>query len=350
MTAKELFLYAIEKNASDIHLVASVPPLVRIDGKLNYVEGQKELKNSDIEAIAFSIISDDQKERFNHTKDLDFGFELDEHRFRVNLSYEKRNVRLVARVINNEVPSLDEIGMPKVIYNLLGLKQGLILLTGPTGCCKSTTLAAMIEYINDNEFKNIITFEDPVEFVFESKKSVISQRELGSDMLSFGAGLKHAMRQDPNVIMVGEMRDLETIATTITLAETGHLVLATLHTYNAAQTIDRIIDAFPPHQQNQVRMQLSMTLASVISQRLLPKQGGGRVAAREIMLNTSAVSNMIREQKIAQIKSVIETSSKDGMFSMDQDIQRIYKDKEVEKEVAQSYMDHPELLDKFKIL
>lgn len=349
MSIKELFNTAIKKGASDLHLVAGNPPILRIDGELYYIDKAKKLSNKEIETLASSIISSKQKERFMSTRDLDFGFELDGFRFRVNLCFEKNNLSLVARVIKNEISTLEDIAMPKIIYNLLDLKQGLILLTGPTGCGKSTTLASMINYINNNNFANIVTFEDPIEFVFHPKKSVIMQRELGSDMLSFGAGLKHAMRQDPNVIMVGEMRDLETIAATITLAETGHLVMATLHTYSAAQTIDRIIDAFPPHQQNQIRMQLSMTLASVISQRLLPRIGGGRVAAREIMLNTSAVSNLIRENKVAQLKSVIETSAKEGMTSMDQNLQKLFKNKEIEKEVAQSYMDNPGLLDKFKL-
>ncbi|MDO8260861.1 MAG: type IV pilus twitching motility protein PilT, partial [Candidatus Magasanikbacteria bacterium] len=238
-----------------------------------------------------------------------------------------------------------------IVYNLLDLKQGLILVTGPTGCGKSTALAAMVDYINTSRFCNIITFEDPIEYIFEPKQSIIIQRQLGSDMNTFAAGLKHALRQDPNVIMVGEMRDLETIATTITLAETGHLVLATLHTYNASQTIDRIIDIFPPHQQGQVRMQLSMTLAGIVSQRLLPSvTGEGRIATREILLNTPAVSNIIRENKIAQLKTVIETGSRQGMVSLDQDLQRLYKENLVTKEIAQSYMDNPELLEKFKIL
>jgi twitching motility protein PilT len=306
------------------------------------------LAAKELEQMASTIITSEQKERFISSRDLDFGYEHDGFRFRINLCFEKNNLSLVARVINDQVPSLDDIGMPKIIYDLLGLKQGLILLTGPTGCGKSTTLGSMIEYINANNFANIITFEDPIEFIFTPQKSLITQRELGSDMLSFGAGLKHAMRQDPNVIMVGEMRDLETISTTITLAETGHLVLATLHTYNAAQTIDRIIDAFPPHQQNQVRMQLSLTLAGVISQRLMPRIGGGRIAAREIMVNTAAVSNLIRESKIAQLKSVIETSSREGMVSMDQSLIKLCKDGIIEKETAVAYMENPDQLDKIR--
>jgi twitching motility protein PilT len=207
----------------------------------------------------------------------------------------------------------------------------------------------MINYINNSRTSSIITLEDPIEYLFEPKKSIIIQRQLGSDMKSFAKGLKHVLRQDPDVIMVGEMRDLETISTTITLAETGHLVLATLHTYSASQTIDRIIDIFPPHQQNQVRMQLSMTLAGVISQRLLPKIKGGRIAAREILINTPPVSNLIRENKIAQIRSVIETSLKDGMESLDRVIQEYYKNNIISKEVAQGQMTNPETLEKFKI-
>jgi len=350
MTIKELFKTAVDRKASDLHLVVGLPPALRIDGQLIYIENKTKITKKEMEQMAFSIIDSSQKERFISTRDLDFGYELDNFRFRVNLHFERSNIGLAARVISEKIPTLEEIGMPKIIYNLLNLNQGLILITGPTGCGKSTSLASMIDYINNNRFCNIITLEDPIEYLFKPNKTLIIQRQLGTDMLSFAEGLKHALRQDPNVIMVGEMRDLDTIATTITLAETGHLVLATLHTYNAAQTIDRIIDIFPPHQQGQIRMQLSMTLASVISQRLLSKIKGGRLAAREIMTNTPAVANLIRENKIAQIKTVIETSSKEGMISLDQDLKKLYEEKLVSKEVAQSHMDDPELLDKFKIL
>ena len=350
MNIKELLKIAAEKKASDLHLTVGVPPIIRIDGELTYIKDKKEIAAKEMEQMIFSIINENQKERFMSTREFDFGYEVENYRYRVNLFFEKNNLGLVARVISDKIPTLDEIGMPKIIYNLLDLKQGLILLTGPTGCGKSTTLAAMIEYINNNRFCSIITLEDPIEYLFKAKKSAIVQRQLGSDILSFPSGLKHVLRQDPNVIMVGEMRDLETIATTITLAETGHLVFATLHTYSAAQTIDRIIDIFPPHQQSQIRMQLSMTLASVISQRLLNKIDGGRMAAREILLNTPAVANLIRENKIAQIKTVIETSSREGMVSLDQDLQRLYKEKMIDKDTAQSYMVNPELLDKFKFI
>lgn len=350
MDIKELFQIAAQKNASDLHLVVGLAPLVRIDGDLAYLEGADELNERDMEHVMDVLLTDEEKRRFLATREMDIGFAIGSFRYRINLHFEKNNVGLVARVISDKMPSLDEIGMPKIIYNILDLKQGLILVTGPTGCGKSTSLAAMINYINSNRFCNIITLEDPIEYLFKPNKSVIIQRQLGSDMLSFDSGLKHALRQDPNVIMVGEMRDLETIAATITLAETGHLVLATLHTYSAAQTIDRIIDIFPPHQQTQVRMQLSMTLACVISQRLVNKIDGGRIAAREILINSPAIANLIRENKIAQIRTVLQTSSKEGMSSLDQDLQKLYKDKLITKETAQLYMENPEMLEKIKLI
>lgn len=351
MNIQEIFKLAVKKNASDVHLVVDAPVLLRIDGELVGVDVKDILTKKEIEQMVFSLLTEEQKKRFNEERELDFGYENDdEARFRVNLLYERGNVSLVARVIMDKIPELDDLSMPKVVYDLVNLKQGLILVTGPTGCGKSTTLAAMINYINQHRSCSIVTLEDPIEFRFKHDKSVIVQRQLGSDMASFNGGLKHVLRQDPNVIMVGEMRDLETIGTTITLAETGHLVLATLHTYSAAQTIDRIIDIFPPHQQTQVRMQLSMTLAAVISQRLLPKIKGGRTAAREILINTPAVANLIRESKIAQIKTVIETSSKDGMISLDRDLKKLYDDKMISKENAQAHMNNPELLEKFRII
>lgn len=349
---KKLLQIAATKNASDLHLVVSLPPIFRIDGELfsldellkkkdfNEIITEKELQ----EALML-ILTTEQRTKFSHDRDLDISYALNDLRFRINLSYERDNVKLVARVITDEQPTLEQIGMPKIVYELLNQPQGLILLTGPTGCGKSTTLAAMINYINNNRSCNIVTFEDPIEFLFKSNKSVITQRQLGSDMTSFAQGLKYVLRQDPNVIMVGEMRDLETIAAAITIAETGHLVLATLHTYNAAQTVDRIIDIFPGHQQNQVRAQLSLILSGVISQRLLPKVGGGRIAAREIMVRNAAVANLIRENKIPQLKSVLQTSAADGMVTLDKHIKELYNKGLITQEVAMSQMENPSELE-----
>lgn len=381
MNIDKIFEVAIEKKASDIHLVHGLPPILRVNGELfclsdsglsssvfcqadnlntqvsdlieknddtdptspakytfsetgeiikkGLLSGNQDdlsvITSDKIHKIVKKILTEEQLEKFYRRKDYDLGYEYQNSRFRVNLSYEKGNLKLVARVIGNKLPTLEEINMPPKVIELLGLKQGLILLTGPTGCGKSTSLAAMINYINNNRSCNIVTLEDPMEFIFKPNKSIITQRQLGVDMPTFSSGLKHVLRQDPNVIMVGEMRDLETISTTLTLAETGHLVLATLHTCNTYQTIDRIIDMFPSHQQNQVKSQLSLILSAVVSQVLIPKKGGGRVAVREVLINNSAVANLIREQKIPQIKSVIETHYNDGMISFDRSIKELYE-------------------------
>jgi twitching motility protein PilT len=298
------------------------------------------VNNQEMRKAIKEMLTKNQEKRFFEEKDLDFSYEIEDNRFRLNLSFEKGNIKLVARVIKSKLPTMEDLQMPSPVYDLLRSKQGLILVTGPTGSGKSTSLAAMIEYINNNRNCNIITLEDPIEYIFESKKSVISQRQLGTDMPNFASGLRHVLRQDPDVIMVGEMRDLETISTAITLAETGHLVLATLHTCSASQTIDRIIDIFPPHQQNQIKSQLSLILSAVISQVLVPKKGGGRVAVRELMLNNPAVSNLIREQKIAQIKSVIETHSSEGMVSFEKDIKRLAAEGTITLETAKNLLDN----------
>jgi len=344
MTIETLFAQATEQGASDLHLAVGLAPTIRLHGALKPLD-EAPLQAKKMEELVFSLLQPNQRERFQTERELDVSYQSkDGTRFRINLHYEKNNVGLVARVIPTTIPSLKEIGMPEVVYNLTRMDYGLVLVTGPTGCGKSTTLAAMINLINSERSVNIITLEDPIEFVFKPNKSIIKQRQLGTDMISFAEGLKHTLRQDPNVIMVGEMRDLETIATTLTLAETGHLVLATLHTSNAAQTIDRIIDVFPPHQQTQIRLQLSFSLKAVISQRLLPKQSGGRVAAREILLNNSAVANLIRENKIAQIKSVIQTSAEEGMITMDQHIKHLLKDEVISRETALAHVSSPDVL------
>jgi twitching motility protein PilT len=337
MIIDALLREAIKAGASDFHLVAGMPPVVRVDGELKDLN-KKAVTAKEIELIVKEIIGDTGFKRFSIEREFDFAYEDPNHnRFRVNISWEKGCISLSARSIPENIPSLEDIAMPEVIVDLCKLDRGLILVTGPTGCGKSTTLAAMIDYINKTRRANIITLEDPTEFIFKPEKSIIRQRQLGTDMVSFQSGLIHALRQDPDVIMVGEMRDLATIAATITLAETGHLVFATLHTYSAAQTIDRIIDVFPPHQQNQIRSQVSITLKSIISQRLLPKPKGiGRVAAREVLINTSAIANLIRENKVAQIPSAIQTGGKDKMVTMDNSLKELYEKGEITKETYEA--------------
>ncbi len=336
LNIKDIFSAAIKNNASDVHLVVGLKPVLRIDGSLVTLKKFSKIANKDLLQSISSILREEQKEKFLSKKDLDLGYSSGDIRFRVNIHHEKGHVGLAARVIKDIMPTLESIGMPPSINDILDNGNGLVLVTGPTGCGKSTTLAAMVNYINNNHARKVITLEDPIEYVFKSNKSIIIQRQLGTDIPSFASGLKHALRQDPNVIMVGEMRDLDTIAAAITLAETGHLVMATLHTHNTAQSIDRIIDVFPPHQQNQIRAQLSLTLKAVVSQKLMPKKEGGRIAAREIMVKNTAVSNLIRENKLAQLKSIIETSQAEGMISFERDIRNLLEDKLIEKEVAEA--------------
>ena len=346
MTLKEIFENGIRQKASDIHIIVGEAPIIRVNGQLIKTKKINPINRKKAEELILSILTNKQKEQYLAKRELDLAYALDNgERFRINLHFEKGNPGLVARIINNKVPSMEEITMPQIVYELSRLQQGLIILTGPTGCGKSTSLAAIINLINSERACNIITLEDPIEFIFNPIKSIIRQRQYGFDFLSFPDALKHVLRQDPNVIMVGEMRDLETIASTITLAETGHLVLATLHTPNAAQTVDRIIDIFPPYQQDQIRIQLSMSLVAVIAQQLLPaKDNAGRIAVREIMINTPAVANLIRENKIAQLKTVIQTSSDDGMMTMDQSLKELLKDNKISREIAEQYATSPSAL------
>ncbi|MFW0837429.1 MAG: type IV pilus twitching motility protein PilT [Candidatus Komeilibacteria bacterium] len=335
----KLFNAAIDAQASDLHLIAGSQPFIRIDGVLQPLPNSSPLAAAKLKEMVFALLTVEQKKRLEEEKDLDFSHETSNgDRLRINVHWEKGNIGLVARVIPGDVPTMEELAMPAKLYEVVREQQGLILLTGPTGSGKTTSMAAMIDLINHERASHIITLEDPIEYIHEPDKSIIIQRELGEDMLSFQAGLKHALRQDPNVIMVGEMRDLDTIAATLTLAETGHLVMATLHTHDAAQTVDRIVDVFPPHQQNQIRLQLSFTLKAVLSQHLLPAKEGGRIAARELMISTPAIANIIRENKIAQLKNAIQTSSDYGMFTVEQDVKRLIEDGKLDESIADNYL------------
>lgn len=315
---------AIEKKASDIHLVSGAVPSLRVDGKLSFVE-QTQLSSDTMLAIIQEFLEKTQFERLQKERDLDLSYEFKDARFRVNLHYQKGALGLTARLIPKKIPAPEAIGFNETIYNLTNLNSGLILVTGPSGSGKSTTLATMIEIINKERNAHIITIEDPIEFIYTDQQSLIEQREVGSDTLSFASALKYVLRQDPNVILVGEMRDLETIQAVLTAAETGHLVLSTLHTQTAAATVERIIDMFEGERQKQVLLQLAGSLRAVISQQLIPAVKGGLVAAREIMIVNPAVSNLIRENKVAQIASVIQTSVKEGMVTMDMAVQELHQ-------------------------
>lgn len=344
LTLENLFGEAHAQGASDLHLAVGKPPFVRLHGELKSLSYPL-LTAKKSQELAFSLLNPTQREAFLEKRDLDLSYQIkDGTRFRVNLHFEKEMIGLSARIIPTTIPTLEEIGMPPIVYHLTQLDYGLVLVTGPTGAGKSTSLAAMINLINQERARNIITLEDPIEFLFPAAKSIIKQRQLGTDMISFAEGLKHTLRQDPDVVMVGEMRDLETIATTLTLAETGHLVLATLHTNNSVETIDRIIDVFPPYQQDQVRFQLSFSLKAVISQRLLPSTQMHRVAAREVMLNNHAIANLIRENKLAQIKSVIQTGAEEGMMTMDQHLKYLLQEGIITREVALAHVSASEVL------
>ncbi len=332
--ADELFQRAVDAGASDLHLVVGRQPYLRIDGALVAMDGSSWSAKQTKDFVA-KMLTLEQQARFEQEKDLDFAHQTTNgDRFRVNAHWEKGVVGLAARRIPNEIPDVAASGLTLEMQTLTDLPNGLVLITGPAGCGKSTTLATMVNAINLSRAANIFTLEDPIEFVFPVGQSLVRQREIGVDANSFPAGLKHLLRQDPNVIVVGEMRDLETIATTVTLAETGHLVFATLHTNNASSTIERLIDAFPGDQQTQIRTQLALSLRAIISQQLVPKQGGGRVAVREFLLNTPAVANLIRENKPEQLPTVIQTSAKLGMLTFEQDAKRLLSERQISAEDA----------------
>jgi twitching motility protein PilT len=308
----------VRRKASDLHLQVGLPPMLRVDGALMPISGADVLTDEGVETLIFAILDEDQKQILLKDKEFDFSFAFGElGRFRVNAFHERGNLASALRLISNDILTIEQLGLPPIVNKFAEYPRGLVLVTGPTGSGKSTTLAAMIHKINMERAEHIITIEDPIEYTHRSKKSVIVQREVHYDTYSFSAALRSALREDPDVVLLGEMRDLETIASAITIAETGHLVFATLHTNSAAQSIDRMIDVFPPHQQPQIRSQLSNILMAVCSQRLIPQIGGGRIAASEILVATPAVRNIIREGKTHQLEAVIQTGSEFGMQSMD---------------------------------
>lgn len=308
----------IKKRASDIHIQVGLPPMLRIDGSLVPASGARPLDESVVEQLIFQTLDEDQRQILMKDKEFDFSFAFGSlGRFRVNAFHERGNLAAALRLIPNEIKSASELGMPPIISTFADYPRGLVLVTGPTGSGKSTTLAALVDKINSERSQHIITIEDPIEFTHKSKKSVVIQREVHYDTYSFSAALRSSLRQDPDVVLIGEMRDLETISAAITIAETGHLVFATLHTNSAAQSIDRMIDVFPPHQQAQIRAQLSNILMAICSQRLVPAIGGGRVVAAEVLIANPAVRNIIREGKSHQLDAIIQTSAEQGMQTMD---------------------------------
>ncbi len=326
MDTIELLTKAVKRKASDLHITTGVPGTVRVNGKLSFVDDVI-LKPADTKQIARELTSDVQWDRLNKKGEVDFLYVIPGvQRFRVN-AYRQRNTYSVAlRLVNSEIPTFDTLGLPPIVKELTKKNNGLILVTGPTGSGKSTTLASMIQEINETKDLHIITLEDPIEYLFKHNKSIIDQREIGSDTINFSNALRACLRQDPDVILVGEMRDFETISIALTAAETGHLVLSTLHTIGAASTIDRVIDVFPPHQQLQIRVQLALTLQGIISQQLLTKADfSGRVAALEIMVVNPAVRNLIREGKVYQLNNTIQTNAKSGMRMMDDSLCELYK-------------------------
>lgn len=342
ITIEELLRAAKEQKASDLHVTVGIPPKLRINGELTDMDCPK-LSPADVESIIEPVLSEHFKAILEEKGEVDFAYAIAGlGRYRVNVFKQRGSYAFVMRIVGTRVPSAYELGIPESVVELTGRKRGLVLVTGPTGSGKSTTLASLIDIINTNHNSHIITLEDPIEYLHNHKKAVVNQREIGLDSESYAQALRAALREDPDVILVGEMRDLDTISIAITAAETGHLVFSTLHTIGAASTIDRIIDVFPPHQQQQIRIQLASVLEAVISQQLIPTQDGkGRVAAFEVMHATVAIKNLIREAKTHQLDSIIQTNKKLGMQTMDDAIYEMYLKRRIDAEKALTFAQDP---------
>jgi len=332
---KNLLETTIKEQASDLHISVGHPPVLRIEGRLVPLLKKKKLLGKDTQGLAEALLNEEQRQRFLEKKEIDFSYSFENGaRFRVNIFFQREKVACALRLVPAKIRGIEELNLPSVCHEFAKSSQGFVLITGPSSQGKSTTLAALVEEINHSRADHVITIEDPIEYIFEDDRCIIDQREVHQDTLSFARALRSTFRQDPDVIMVGEMRDPETIATAITAAETGHLVFATLHTNSASQTVHRIVDSFPPEQQNQIRAQLSGSLLGVVSQRLIPRIKGGLIPACEIMLSTPAVANLIRENKVHELPLVIETSAKAGMISLNRALANLVKAKEISLENA----------------
>jgi twitching motility protein PilT len=342
MDITELLRFAVSEEASDIHVSSGEPPIMRIHGSMKRLD-HPALSADDVHRMVYDIMNDKQRKDFEELNELDFSFEMGNNRFRVNAFIQRRGKSAAFRVIPTIILSMEQLGLPSILKKLCEHEKGLILVTGPTGSGKSTTLAAMIDFINNTKEGHLLTIEDPIEFVHSSKKCLVQQRELGKDTHSFANALRSAFREDPDFILVGEMRDLETIQLAVTAAETGHLVFGTLHSSGAPQTVDRIIDVFPSAQQSQIRTQLAESVQAIITQTLCKKVGGGRVAALEIMVGTAPVRHLIREGKVHQLSSAMQTGKKDGMETMDAALTELVARGQITREVAQAKSENPNL-------
>jgi twitching motility protein PilT len=336
----------VEVRASDVHLSPGFPPAVRVRGRITPVDDYPPLTPQDTREIVYSLLNDAQRKRFENEQQLDFAYSIPGvARFRVNVFFQRGSVSAAFRLIPNEIQGLESLGLPKVMAEFTRKPRGFVLITGPTGSGKSTTLASMVDMINEEREEHILTIEDPIEFLHRHKRCIVNQREIGADAIDFAGALKSALREDPDVILVGEMRDLETISTALTAAETGHLVFATLHTQSTAQTVDRIIDVFPPHQQHQVRMQLSIALQGIVTQQLLPTaDGSARVVGCEVLIPNPAIRNLIREGKTHQIYSALQTSGAAGMQTMDSHLAQLVRTGKITRQLAEQRASIPEEL------